>query len=328
MAQPGACVYENYQDDLASPFADALVNTKSVSRGAGAALLNGVDGSGRFTFGSPQPSLDVTTYPPIYPEPSLRDSSRLKLFGLPQVLSSSFDETPPSSFSYSSNPLPSSSGGFFPLFQHPPGPASIAVPIKGSNSLDLAANNSQLLSTQLSAQISRQLSVNPSRQLSVAFSRHLCPEGLDDEQPKADYVKQQDEDEPRESGKIKQNFKSRTGPAPVAVAAAAARALQSTDVIGGFAKVPHRPMLGQVECSCPMVCMMELHKGSWRVVPLPTHSLQYKSYCHISQAFVDLQLLCSYPEVSVLHCCDTADVFYCLMAVFTNKASSAQLSSK
>jgi hypothetical protein len=289
MANTKAHLYANHQDDLGSP-ADAFVNWRAISRGPGVGLLAGLNGgnrSGRVTFGSSQQTLDANTYPPIYPELS-RNPSRLKLFGSPQVPSSSFDESPPSSFSYSSNPLPSSSADVYSLFQLPPRADSVAVPIQATHTEDLAADTSLLGTLKPSAQIIRQSTVHPSRQ--------LCPERSEEQQPKIETSKQQQEQQPKLKaqgpGKSKEEHVVQAGTAP------AAQALGIDNVVGGFAKVPYRPMLGEVECSCPMICVMELHKGSWRAVPLPTHSLQYKAYCHISQVFVDLQLLCSYPEVS------------------------------
>lgn len=50
-------------------------------------------------------------------------------------------------------------------------------------------------------------------------------------------------------------------------------------------------------CSCPMVCVVGTNHGAPHAVPLDIVNLQFNVHCHISQAFVDLQLICQYPQV-------------------------------
>lgn len=66
----------------------------------------------------------------------------------------------------------------------------------------------------------------------------------------------------------------------------------------GAASQPHRPELGQdLFCSCPMVCMVSTHAGAADALPLPVTNMQFHVHIHISQAFVQMQLLCYYPQV-------------------------------
>jgi hypothetical protein len=65
-----------------------------------------------------------------------------------------------------------------------------------------------------------------------------------------------------------------------------------------------RPKLGdKLLCTCPMVCLVNSSRGMGpntvpQAVPLETSLLQYSVQCHISQAFVDLLLVCQFPPVS------------------------------
>lgn len=61
-----------------------------------------------------------------------------------------------------------------------------------------------------------------------------------------------------------------------------------------------RPVLGKdLNCSCPMVCVVGTTHNSAHAVPLHVMNLQFNVQCHISQAFVQLQLVCHYPQVSL-----------------------------
>jgi hypothetical protein len=60
-----------------------------------------------------------------------------------------------------------------------------------------------------------------------------------------------------------------------------------------------RPVLGNdLNCSCPMVCVVGTNRGAAHAIPLHVMALQFNVQCHISQAFVQLQLVCHYPDVS------------------------------
>ncbi|WIA34758.1 hypothetical protein OEZ86_013065 [Tetradesmus obliquus] len=64
----------------------------------------------------------------------------------------------------------------------------------------------------------------------------------------------------------------------------------------GLASVVTRPQLGDdLYCSCPMVCVVGTNYGAPHAVPLSIMSLQFEVSCHISQAFVHMQLVCHYP---------------------------------
>jgi hypothetical protein len=80
----------------------------------------------------------------------------------------------------------------------------------------------------------------------------------------------------------------------------AAKMLQSARSPGGLSTDPMRPMLADVPCSCPMICMMQTWPGAARVVPLPTTQLSFRLHCHLGLSFVDLDMLCTFPEVSHL----------------------------
>ncbi|KAF8061371.1 ITIH5 [Scenedesmus sp. PABB004] len=65
---------------------------------------------------------------------------------------------------------------------------------------------------------------------------------------------------------------------------------------GGLAPPTSRPQLGDdLFCSCPMVCVVGTNAGAPHAVPLTIMSLRFDVSCHISQAFVDAQLVCQYP---------------------------------
>ncbi|KAF6256141.1 hypothetical protein COO60DRAFT_1531108, partial [Scenedesmus sp. NREL 46B-D3] len=46
---------------------------------------------------------------------------------------------------------------------------------------------------------------------------------------------------------------------------------------------------------CPMVCVVGTNYGAPHAVPLSIMSLQFEVQCHISQAFVQMQMVCHYP---------------------------------
>jgi hypothetical protein len=79
--------------------------------------------------------------------------------------------------------------------------------------------------------------------------------------------------------------------------------------VGAYGDLGHlihfRPKLGdKLVCTCPMVCLVNSGRGLGsntvpQAVPLETSMLQYNVQCHISQAFVDLQLVCQFPNVSL-----------------------------
>jgi hypothetical protein len=76
-----------------------------------------------------------------------------------------------------------------------------------------------------------------------------------------------------------------------------------------LASVVTRPQLGDdLYCSCPMVCVVGTNYGAPHAVPLNIMNLQFEVQCHISQAFVHMQLVCQYPMVSgaLLFNCATA----------------------
>ena len=95
---------------------------------------------------------------------------------------------------------------------------------------------------------------------------------------------------------------------PAAAQAEAARlAADAAQDVGDFGDrgtlLHFRPKLGdKLVCTCPMVCLVNASRmGPQAVphaVPLETTMLQYNVQCHISQAFVDLLLVCQYPSVS------------------------------
>lgn len=58
-------------------------------------------------------------------------------------------------------------------------------------------------------------------------------------------------------------------------------------------------LLSCTSCSCPLVCVVGTNHGSPHAVPLDIVNLQFNVHCHISQAFVDLQLICQYPQVQL-----------------------------
>jgi hypothetical protein len=69
--------------------------------------------------------------------------------------------------------------------------------------------------------------------------------------------------------------------------------------VQGLASVVTRPQLGDdLYCSCPMVCVVGTNYGAPHAVPLNIMNLQFEVQCHISQAFVEMQLVCHYPMVS------------------------------
>jgi hypothetical protein len=72
--------------------------------------------------------------------------------------------------------------------------------------------------------------------------------------------------------------------------------------VQGLASVVTRPQLGDdLYCSCPMVCVVGTNYGAPHAVPLNIMNLQFEVQCHISQAFVQMQLVCHYPMVSVFN---------------------------
>lgn len=82
-------------------------------------------------------------------------------------------------------------------------------------------------------------------------------------------------------------------------------AAEDVGAYGDRAHLLHfRPKLGdKLVCSCPMVCLVNSSRGMGpntvpQAVPLETSMLQYNVQCHISQAFVDLLLVCQFPPVS------------------------------
>jgi hypothetical protein len=85
----------------------------------------------------------------------------------------------------------------------------------------------------------------------------------------------------------------------------AGAAAQDVGAYGDLGHLIHfRPKLGdKLVCTCPMVCLVNSGRGLGsntvpQAVPLETSMLQYNVQCHISQAFVDLQLVCQFPNVS------------------------------
>jgi hypothetical protein len=96
------------------------------------------------------------------------------------------------------------------------------------------------------------------------------------------------------------------GPLPDDIAGARAAMLTGAAVAGagagagagvGVPALARPPLADGLSCTCPMVCMVGVHQAALHAVPLEIMSLQYSAACHISQAFVDLQLLCNYPLV-------------------------------
>lgn len=98
---------------------------------------------------------------------------------------------------------------------------------------------------------------------------------------------------------------------PAAAQAEAARladaAAHDVGAMGDRGTLLHfRPKLGdKLVCTCPMLCLVNASRGAGpsavpHAVPLETTMLQYNVQCHISQAFVDLLLVCQYPNVSLL----------------------------
>eukprot|EP00878_Enallax_costatus_P003959 GHUV01004180.1.p1 GENE.GHUV01004180.1~~GHUV01004180.1.p1 ORF type:complete len:374 (+),score=89.22 GHUV01004180.1:501-1622(+) len=81
------------------------------------------------------------------------------------------------------------------------------------------------------------------------------------------------------------------------MAAAALAGVQGHQVaLGDMMGAVARPQLGDdLYCSCPMVCVVGTHHGAPHAVPLDIVNLQFTAHCHISQAFVDMQLICQYP---------------------------------
>lgn len=100
------------------------------------------------------------------------------------------------------------------------------------------------------------------------------------------------------------------GPQAADMAARALAAVQANTNSGvpssglsaqGLASVVTRPQLGDdLYCSCPMVCVVGTNYGAPHAVPLSIMSLQFEVSCHISQAFVHMQLVCHYPMVSLV----------------------------
>lgn len=87
-------------------------------------------------------------------------------------------------------------------------------------------------------------------------------------------------------------------------------AAQDAGAYGDRAHLIHfRPNLGdKLVCSCPMVCLVNNGRGVGpntvpQAVPLEASMLQYNVHCHISQAFVDLLLVCQFPNVGVPDVC-------------------------
>jgi hypothetical protein len=74
--------------------------------------------------------------------------------------------------------------------------------------------------------------------------------------------------------------------------------VSSASIPGGLEIEPRRVIMGELEYSCPMICAVTHEHGGPRATPLPITSLEFKANCVISQAFVEMQMLCYYPEVS------------------------------
>ncbi len=66
----------------------------------------------------------------------------------------------------------------------------------------------------------------------------------------------------------------------------------------GHSTQPARPQLSpELHCTCPMICVVATNHGAADALPLPIRNLQMQARCHISTAFVSVQLLCDYPAV-------------------------------
>lgn len=95
------------------------------------------------------------------------------------------------------------------------------------------------------------------------------------------------------------------GPQAADMAARALAGVQGSAAVSsglgvqGLAALVTRPQLGDdLYCSCPMVCVVGTNHGAPHAVPLNIMNLQFDVSCHISQAFVDMQMVCHYPMVS------------------------------